>query len=576
MDSPKSNEVEQIDIEKGATSSIPNQKAKFYESNAGDGTTVHDQYLHGTPLVLCVVSCFSCFFLIGLDQTIIITLLEAVGNDFNGYQQIGWVTSGFMLTMAAFSATWGKMSIIFGRKWSLLLAILIFEAGSLMCALASSINILIGGRVLAGIGGGGIQTLVFIVATEVVSIDKRVLVFMSLSIAFAISAVSGPLVGGAFTLHTTWRWCFYINLPIGGLAAAILFFCFHPPKPKGTLKEKLSLVDYVGLFLLTSGIVIFLLSFTFGGVEFSWRSGAVISMFIIGGILLILFCVWNFKYSKNPIIPPALVKVPQIVVAFFSLFTAFFCFMGSVVYLTTYFQIVQGTSPWQTGVRSIPMIIPMVIGAVSSGIAMRLTGFIKPYAVLGGICGPVGYGCLTLLDVDSSNSEKIGLLILPGFFIGLCIQTCLMSGQINAPKENGSTLLTTALFNFGRSLGGAVGADLSQVIFNASFNNKIREIVRTLPGETLDGLTADQASKLISQPDLIRGLAYESQAIVVNVVVKSIRNVFYTMLAVSCVTFLTTCFLSNKRLPKSDEIEQLSDQSEVENDQDEKLSQVKN
>ncbi len=296
-----SNTFNQQDLETGhgaPQTTAKKIKEKFFESNAGDGTTVFDQYLHGFPLYMCLGSCFASLFLIGLDQTIVITILEEVGNKFNGYNKMGWISAGYMLSMAVFAATWGKMSIIFGRKWSLLLAIVLFEAGSLMCALANDIDVLIGGRILAGIGGGGIQTLVFIVSSELTPINQRPLVFVILGLSFACSSVTGPLIGGAFTLHASWRWYFYINLPIGGLAGGLLTIFFSPPKAKGSLREKLKLIDYPGTFLLTSGVVIFLLALTFGGVEFVWNSGAIISMFIIGGVLLILFCAGILNIQK--------------------------------------------------------------------------------------------------------------------------------------------------------------------------------------------------------------------------------------------------------------------------------------
>lgn len=559
--------INQVDGESQLTMDVegkPITHEKFYESNAGDGTTVYEQYLHGIPLYSCILSCFASLFLIGLDQTIIMTLLEEVGNKFNAYEKIGWITSGYLLTMAVFAATWGKMSIIFGRKWSLLLAIFLFEAGSLMCALANNMNVLIGGRVLAGVGGGGIQTLVFIVASEIVSIDKRVLIFIMLTFAFAISTVIGPLIGGAFTEHSTWRWCFYMNLPIGGVAAGLFTISFHPPKPKGTLKEKLLLVDYMGTFLLTSGVVLFLLGLTFGGVDFPWRSGAVISTFILGGLLLIAFCIWNFKYSKNPIIPLAIVKVPQIVFPVLSMFLMFLCFMGSVTYLTVYFQIVLGLSPWKTGVRAIPMIISLVGAAIVTGVLMRKTGHIKPFVIFGGVCGCVGYGCLSLFRPDSSNAEKIGLLILPGIYVGMVMQTSLISSQLNSPKDASSMLLTTALVNFARALGGTIGANLSQAIFNSSFKNKIRDLVNSLPNKTLSGFTADQATKLISEPAVISKLSPRNQKLVIDVVMESIKNVFYTLTAVACLSLVTILFYSNKKIPKENEVKKSANDNEEE------------
>lgn len=207
------------------TNRTDNRKPKkFIESDAGDGTRREDQYLHGIKLVLCMISIFLCLFLVALDQTIVVTLLTKVGNEFNSFDKIGWLASGFLLSMAVLTATWGKISIIMGRKVTMYVAIILFEIGSLICGLSNSMGLLIGGRVIAGIGGGGIQSLVFVIISEVIPIEKRPIGIAILASTFAVASVLGPLIGGAFTNQVTWRWCFYINLPAGSLALAFFFF----------------------------------------------------------------------------------------------------------------------------------------------------------------------------------------------------------------------------------------------------------------------------------------------------------------------------------------------------------------
>ncbi len=141
--------------------------------------------------------------------------------------------------------------------------------------------------------------------------------------------------------------------------------------------------------------------------------------------------------------------------------------MSVVIFLTTYFQLIFGMTAWQTGVRTLPVIVPLVIASIASGILIKKTRYIKPYSVFGGVCGSVGIGLLLLLDIDTSASAKIGLLIIPGIYCGICLQTCMISSQLHAPKEAGSTILTTSFINFSRSIGGTLRADLSQAIFNA-------------------------------------------------------------------------------------------------------------
>nr|QFR37139.1 MFS transporter [Cyberlindnera americana] len=521
---------------------------KFFESNAGDGTTVFDQYMTGLPLIMSFSACFITLFLIALDQTIVVTIFETVGIKFNAYDKIGWISSGYMLTMAVFAQTWGRFSIIFGRKYALSASIILFEAGSLLCALAPNMNTLIGGRVLAGIGGAGIETLVFVVGGEMFPINKRPLAYALLGCSFSISSVIGPIIGGALTENVSWRWCFYINLPFGGIAFIALTYWFNPPIPSFTLKEKLEQIDFMGTFLLTSGLVIFLLGLTFGGQEFPWKSVAVILCLILGGLILVIFCIWNFKYSKHQIIPYEIVKTKKVMFPVMNLFFCYYGFMGLIVYSSAFFQIVHGASPLSMGVQFFPFIIPTVIVSISVGILMKTTRYIKPYAIIGGIFGVVGYGTMSLLSENSKSPQKIGYLILPGASFGLLLQTAVMSCQLEAPKKEGSMILVTALFNFSRSLGGAVGSDLSQVIFNSSVKQKLLNKIKENP-TIFESLETSSLMEMLNNPSLIESLPKDVKKIVIKCIMDSIRNLFYTSTGVLGLAFLTTVCYSNRRIP---------------------------
>lgn len=173
------------------------KQEKYTEADAGDGTKAHEQYLTGVPLFLTILSCIVTLFIAALDQTIVSTILTTVGNHFNSFEKVGWLTSGFMLPMACLIPSYGKISIAFGRKATLIAGIVIFEIGSLISALANSMSLLIGGRVIQGIGGGAIQSMVMVILTESVPISRRSLVFASVSVVWSTSSVLGPIIGGA-------------------------------------------------------------------------------------------------------------------------------------------------------------------------------------------------------------------------------------------------------------------------------------------------------------------------------------------------------------------------------------------
>ena len=524
---------------------------KFLESDAGDGSRREDHYLRGIKLFLCLLSLYVSLFLMALDQTIIVTLLSEVGNKFHSLDNIGWLLSGFLLSMAVLVATWGTLLIVFGRKYAMYAAIVIFEAGSLMCALANNMNVLIGGRVLAGCGGGGINSLVFIILTEVVPIERRPLAMAMLGAVFACASVLGPLVGGAFTSHVLWRWCFYINLPIGAVAAAFLTFAFNPPKPQGSGRAKLAKIDYLGTFLLVVGLVLFLLALTFGLLQYAWDLAAVIALFVIGIIFIILFGVWNFRFLANQTFPTAVVRVPQVMASAVCIFAVFGYFIAALLYLLIYFQVVWGSDAWHLGIQLLPMIIPVVVALMSTGILIGKTRYVKPFGIVGGVLGPIGCGLLCLLLATSSQSHRIGLLIVVGASCGLQMQLCLMSSQIAAPKTPGGTIMATTVVSFGRAFGGAFGSIMADTVYNTAFKHIYKLALANLTNESIAAELADiDVAQITSSSTVLDRLSEGTRMFVKDQIVLALHNVFYMCIGFLALALIANLFLTNKRLPK--------------------------
>lgn len=525
------------------------QEKKFFESDAGDGTKREDMYFQGAKLWLCLLSVFLCLFLFALDQLIVATLLTVVGNKFNAIDKVGWLSSGFLISMAVLVSVWGKLSIIFGRKISMIAAVVLFEAGSLMCALSNDMSTLIGGRVLAGVGGGGIQTLVFIIITEVLPIHKRPMGMALVGCTFAIASVLGPLVGGAFTSNVSWRWCFYINLPIGAVALVVFVFVFNPPRATGSIRKKLKLIDYVGVFFLTAGLVLLLLAMTFGGNQYKWGSAAVILCFVLGGLLTIVFCVWNFKFSKVPIIPMDVVKTWPTFAAAWCMFGVFGFFMSSVLYLSIYFQVIHGASAWQSGVRLLPEIIGVVLSSLSFGIIVKETRIVKPFALFGNMMSFLGCGLITLLEVDSSNAKKIGLMIPIGVGVGIQMQTVIMAGQITAPKTPGGVIMATTLISFIRAFGGALAAVLADAVYSTSYQNRFASALADQSLAIIAEVLKYDAKSLLNSTTLVKSLSAPAQAFVKAQIMHAIRTTFYMNLGFCAISTIFVVFLTNKRLP---------------------------
>ena len=543
-------------------SSVGSRHGHFKESDAGDGTLREDQYIHGPRLALCFVSLFLCLFLFALDQTIVATILSTVGNKFDAFENVGWLSSGFLLTMAVFIQPYGKLSIIFGRKWSMVVAIVIFEAGSLMCALASSMNVLIGGRVLAGVGGAGIQGLTFVIVSEVVPINKRPLGMTILSVTFAVASVLGPLIGGAFTTHVTWRWSFYINLPVGGFALAVFLYSFRPPLPKVDIWEELKQFDYIGTFFFISGSVILLLAITFGSSDFPWNSGAVISCFVLGPVLLIVFAIWNFRFSKNQIIGTDVITTPQIIASALSISGIFSAFIVTMIYASVYFQVIRDSSAMGAGLHLLPSIIATVISSIVAGGAIQKLKYVKPWGVFSGVLAPIGAGLLSLLRVDSPFSKQVGLLIIMGAATGSQFQPAMLSAQIKAPKTPGGTIMTTIFVNASRCLSSAIAATLSDAVYTSSLNNFFKKNIPKASAEVQQSLQSIDISNLMSNNAILRTLDPATEKFIKEQMMKSIQNVFYMCIGLAAITTLACPFVSNKKLPDTKQVAKVEKKKE--------------
>lgn len=532
------------------------RQGKFYESNAGDGSEATDQHLHGYRLMLTLVSCVVALFIVALDQTIISTILTEVGDNFSSFSLIGWLTSGYLLPMACFAPSYGKISIAFGRKNTLLAAIVIFEVGSLVAALANSMDMLIGGRVIQGIGGGGVLEMIVVILTESVPMSKRALSMTLLGVTFSLASVVGPFAGGVLATKVSWRWCFYINLPLGGFAFLLLLVSFNPPKPEGNVWAKLRKIDFLGTFLLTSGLVLLLLAITFGGVDFPWNSAAVICCFVLGGVVLILFTIYNFGYSTSPIIIKEIIIIPQVFAACMFAAFNFGFFMVSLTFLAVYFQVIFNASAFRSGIDLLPFILSMTLAATFNGVFMRFTRYIKITLMVSAIFGPLGTGLLLLLNESSPVRDRIGLMIILGISIGLQFQSSLLSAQMKAPNNiSGSLIIITVFLNFVKSAGLAVAVSLGQLVFTSSGTSAIDRIVQLTQNATIaEEISRYPTKALIQTPRIINSLSTASRALVIEAFMSALHNVFYFCLGLSFIALVGALFTTNQRIPRDRDV----------------------
>lgn len=322
----------------------------------------------------------------------------------------------------------GKTYTLFPKKSAYLIYLALFEIGSLVCALAPTSNTLIAGRAIAGAGASGVFAGGFAVLTVIVPLHKRAIFIGTMSSTFAVASIVGPPIGGALTQNVSWRWCFYINLPIGGLAAFIVFLFFHvkqAPTENVALIEKLKSLDAIGFILFAGSITMLLLALQFGGVTYSWRSSVIIGLFVGCGVTMALFVAWQLHFGDSALIPPRLFTNRNVGLIMASSFFVNGPFQTIVYWLPIWFQAILGASPTGSGVRYLPTVIADVLSStIGAGIVMKL-GIWNPFLMFAEAMVSLGAGLLTTLHPGSSAGHWIGYQIFGG--IGYSLATNLAS-----------------------------------------------------------------------------------------------------------------------------------------------------
>ncbi|KAF2489106.1 MFS gliotoxin efflux transporter glia [Lophium mytilinum] len=418
------------------------------------------EYPGGIKFVLITIGLVLSIFLSALDSTIIATAIPSITDEFGSIGNIAWYGSAYIITNTAFQSSWGKGYSYFPLKHTFLLAIALFEVGNIICALAPNSSTLILGRVVAGIGGGGIMTGAFIIIALTVKPDHRAAYMGVLGVTFGVSSVVGPLMGGLLTDGPGWRWCFWISLPLGFSAAATMFFFFMPPIPprEASLRERIVQIDLLGSILVTGALSCFVLCMHWSGI-YHWSSPRAILAMVSFVVLMLAFFANEGFMGPKAMIQHHLLKnsavLPNLIYIFF-LAGVYFPLLYT---LPVQLQSVHNESASQSGVRLIPLVLGISLVTMLSNALLTWTRRYALFLAAGAILGTAGLAKIHSLGADATTSDWIRYEILAAVGVGLALQIPMIANQtvVAATDVPAVTSLTLFVENIGTALFVAAG-----------------------------------------------------------------------------------------------------------------------
>lgn len=458
--------------------------------------------------------------------------MPRITDQFSSLQDIGWYGSAYMLTLCSFQLLWGRIYTFYSPKPVFLASIIIFEIGSAVCGAAPSSTAFILGRAVAGMGAAGMMNGSIIIIMHTVPLEKRPMFQGLIGAVFGIASVVGPLLGGVFTERVSWRWCFYINLPCGAIAIAILVAILQLPKKaeknQTTLSQKFKKLDPLGTVLFLPSVVCLLLALQWGGTTYTWSNWRIILLLVLFPVLFLSFLAVQIRTPDTATLPMRILTQRTIASAFAFTFTSQASMLAITYYIPLFFQALKNFSPIDSGLATLPSILSLVIGTILAGGLVQRLGYPAPFMLVSAILSAIGAGLISIWKIEVSKSIWIGYQVLFGFGIGLGMQQPTMSAQIVLPRSDAPT--GVSLMFFGQNLGGAVFISVAQNVFSDALASHLASV----PGLNLSKKTVAEmgATKI---RDLV---PKEMLGIVLEGYRGAIQNAFYVGVALACASLV--------------------------------------
>jgi EmrB/QacA subfamily drug resistance transporter len=463
--------------------------------------------------------------LAALDQTIVATALPTVVADLGGAGHQSWVVTSYLLASTIVTAIVGKLGDLFGRKTVFFAAVLFFLVGSVLCGMSQSMTMLVASRALQGIGGGAIMVTATALIGEVIPLRDRGRYQGALGAVFGVTTVVGPLLGGFFTDHLSWRWAFWINVPV-----AVVVFAVAAVAIPALGKSTRPVIDYAGIVFVGLGASGLILATSWGGGTYAWGSPVIIGLFV-GSAAAVAAFVWVESRAAEPILPIRLFRSPVFTVCCVLAFIVGFAMLGALTFLPTFMQFVDGVSATESGLRTLPMVAGLLLTSMGSGVIVSRTGRYKVFPVVGTAVMMVGFVLLSRMDAATPLLLQSLYLFVLGTGIGMCMQVLVLIVQSTSSFDDLG--VATSGVTFFRTIGSSFGA----AIFGSLFTNFLDDRIGP-------ALAASGAPPMAAQsPQALHQLPHDVAAPIVNAYADSLGLVFLCVAPVAFIGFLVAWLL---------------------------------
>ncbi|GAA5961653.1 hypothetical protein JCM3765_000464 [Sporobolomyces pararoseus] len=452
--------------------------SKMTEQNTPAEKTGQDMtyILQGKKLAVVFVAMLLSLLLVALDQTILATALPRIASDFNAFDLQGWVSTAFILTQTSFILIFGQVLRIYPAKWCLLSSIVVFEIGSAVCGSATNVYAVIVGRAISGVGAAGVFISMLSILAQVTLLHDRPKLFGAFGAVFGISSIIGPLAGGGLTDHVSWRWVFYINIPIGAVSFAVVFLLLKAAPPMGsdptkrTTRDLLSQtlhMDWVGGVLSLGSVTALVLALQWGGNQKPWNDGAVIACLVVAGVGFIVFGFWQRYLGDRALVPPRIFKDYSIWAICVTCFMTRCSMLVLTYYIPIYYQAAKNHTATKSGVDILALMLSVVISVIASGRIVGTFGNYWLFLVLGPLPGAIGAGLLYTVSPTTSNANIIGYQILAGVGLGTALQQGLFAMQAEFRDNPRLVGQATGAASFSQFMGGCVSLSIGQAVLSS-------------------------------------------------------------------------------------------------------------